>query len=433
MQYFVYIGKDSKTINLFSKLSIGVFYAASNCNQAIKVLDKIREKYDTALFFEQINLSQDIANIHYMRKKYPGLYMVLVIDSLSKEEAPEYLKAGINNTIKYETNPESLQALSTFLKHRKDQKIQALQLKTQNLNAFRLPLWKRAFDIVFSGMALLCLSPLLILTALAIRLESKGPIIYKSKRVGSNYLIFDFLKFRSMYTDADKHLKDFNTLNQYQQEEEQEEALGIENEELKDFNGMPRESIFKFMEFDEVKDNMIIRKNRSQYVMIIQCSGVNYDLMSEDEKIAVEEGFVQFLNTLRFPIQLYIQTRSLNLRDIVDEYKNKVSEIAQDIEKVKTRIQAAKDTKNERLLQKLQFEKTRKERVLDYGLDITEYVARMSLNKNVLQQRTYLILSYYASEAGASADTPQEEIDGMCFSELYTRAQTAITSFRSNK
>ena len=222
-------------------------------------------------------------------------------------------------------------------------------------------------------------------------------------------------------------------MNNRKEEEEQEAALGIENEELKDFNGMPRESIFKFMEFDEVKDNMIIRKNRTQYVMIVQCSGVNYDLMSEDEKIAVEEGFVQFLNTLRFPIQLYIQTRSLNLRDIVDEYKNKVSEIAQDIEKVRARIQAAKDTKNERLLQKLQFEKTRKERVLDYGLDITEYVARMSLNKNVLQQRTYLILSYYASEAGASADTPQEEIDGMCFSELYTRAQTAIRSLQASE
>lgn len=72
----------------------------------------------------------------------------------------------------------------------------------------------------FQGMAILCLSPLLIFTALAIRLESKGPIIYKSKRVGSNYQIFDFLKFRSMYTDADKHLKDFNALNQYQQEDE---------------------------------------------------------------------------------------------------------------------------------------------------------------------------------------------------------------------
>ena len=222
MQYFVYIGKNSKTIDRFSQLSTGVFYAVSNCNKAINALDKIREKYDTVLFFEQANLSQDIVDIRYMRKKYPGLYMVLVIDTLSKEEASEYLKAGINNTIKHETTQEALNDLSTFLRRRKEQKIKALQLKTQNINVFKLPLWKRAFDIIFSGIAILCLSPLLILTALAIRIESKGPIIYKSKRVGSNYQIFDFLKFRSMYTDADKHLKDFNALNQYQEEEEED-------------------------------------------------------------------------------------------------------------------------------------------------------------------------------------------------------------------
>lgn len=222
-------------------------------------------------------------------------------------------------------------------------------------------------------------------------------------------------------------------MNNKKQEEQEEEALGIENENLKDFNGMTRESIYKFMEFDEVKDNMIIRKNRTQYIMVIQCSGVNYDLMSEEEKIAVEEGFVQFLNTLRFPIQLYIQTRSLNLRDIVEEYKEKVSIMAQDIEKVNAKIQTAKDTKNERLLQKLQFEKRRKERVLDYGMDIAEYVARMSLNKNVLQQRTYLIISYFASESGANSETPPEEVDSMCFSELYTRAQTVMRSLQASE
>lgn len=231
MQYFVYIGKSTKTIELFSKLSIGVFYATPNCNKAIKVLDKIREKYDTALFIEKADLSQNIADIRYLRNKYPGLYMVLVVNSLSKEEAPEYLKAGINNTIKYGTTQESFKDLSTFLKRRKEQKFEALQLKTQNINAFHLPLWKRVFDIFFSGMALICLSPLLILTALAIRIESKGPIIYKSKRVGSNYQIFDFLKFRSMYTDADKHLKDFNALNQYQQEEEEQDIWGEEVDE----------------------------------------------------------------------------------------------------------------------------------------------------------------------------------------------------------
>ena len=54
MQYFVYIGRHNKTIELFSKLSTGVFYAAPNCYKATKVLDKIREKYDAALFIEQV-------------------------------------------------------------------------------------------------------------------------------------------------------------------------------------------------------------------------------------------------------------------------------------------------------------------------------------------------------------------------------------------
>ena len=116
---------------------------------------------------------------------------------------------------------------------------------------------------------------------------------------------------------------------------------------------LSQESIYKFMEFDEVKDNMIIRKNREQYVMVIQCQGVNYDLMSEEEKISVEEGFVQFLNTLRFPIQLYIQTRSLNLRDIVEEYKDRIKAMEQEIEQLDVKIREAEMKGNVAQAQKL--------------------------------------------------------------------------------
>ena len=171
-------------------------------------------------------------------------------------------------------------------------------------------------------------------------------------------------------------------------EEEPEEEEETVDESLGTFRGLSKESIYKFMEFDEIKDNMIVRKNRNQYVMVIQCQGVNYDLMSEEEKIAVEEGFVQFLNTLRFPIQLYVQTRSLNLKDIIDEYKEKVSEIAIDIEKLNSRIANAKTKGNEKLKQKLEFEKLRKTRVLEYGIDISDYVGRMSLNKNILDRKS---------------------------------------------
>ena len=143
-------------------------------------------------------------------------------------------------------------------------------------------------------------------------------------------------------------------VNKKKEEEPEEEV--IEDESLGTFRGLSKESIYKFMEFDEIKDNMIIRKNRTQYIMVIQCQGVNYDLMSEEEKVAVEEGFVQFLNTLRFPIQLYVQTRSLNLKDIIDEYKLKVSAIATDIEKLNSRIANAKAKGYEKLKERLEFE-----------------------------------------------------------------------------
>ena len=194
---------------------------------------------------------------------------------------------------------------------------------------------------------------------------------------------------------------------------------------------MKMESMNNFLEFDEIKDNMIIRKNRTQYVMVIQCQGVNYDLMSEDEKIAIEEGFVQFLNTLRFPIQLYVQTRSLNLRDIIEEYKVRMKAMEDDINKVKLKIEEATKKGNDELVEKLEFEERRKENVLEYGADIADYIGRLSLNNNILQQKTYVIVSYYTAEAGDLANYSKDEIDNLCFSELYTRCQSVTRTLAS--
>jgi hypothetical protein len=192
--------------------------------------------------------------------------------------------------------------------------------------------------------------------------------------------------------------------------------------------GLPKESIYSFMEFDDIKDNMIIRKNGQQYVMVIQCQGVNYDLMSEDEKIGVEEGFVQFLNTIRFPIQLYVQTRTLNLRDIVEEYKTKVRVLENDVTRLEIKLKDAKTRGKEAEVKNIEFQLRRKRNVLEYGADITDYVAKLSSNQNVLQQKTYIVVSYYASELGGVSTYSKDEIDNICFSELYTRSQSVIRS-----
>ncbi len=80
---------------------------------------------------------------------------------------------------------------------------------------YHMPLVKRLFDLLSSACALILLSPVFLLVALAIRMESKGPVFYYSWRIGTGFQAFKFYKFRSMYTGADARLKDLKHLNQY--------------------------------------------------------------------------------------------------------------------------------------------------------------------------------------------------------------------------
>lgn len=221
MLYYIYIGSNRIIIDHLSRVTGGMFMAVSSCNKAAKVIDSIRERYNTSILYERNDVEGDCQDIAFLHKRYPRVYTILITDELPKEEIKLYLQAGVNNTLTPQASEESLQEMTKFLKLRKEHRIQEFsQTHRKLLNTYHTPAWKRTFDVLFATGALVVLSPLLIATAIAIRMESKGQIIYKSQRVGSNYQIFNFLKFRSMYTNADKRLKELNALNQYKIEEE---------------------------------------------------------------------------------------------------------------------------------------------------------------------------------------------------------------------
>lgn len=190
-----------------------------------------------------------------------------------------------------------------------------------------------------------------------------------------------------------------------------------------------RQSIFNFMEFDTIKDNMIIQKNASRYLMVVQCQGINYDLMSGIEKTGVEEGFVQFLNTLRFPIQIYIQTRSINLESSLTGYREKVKEVETKLRNMQMRYSQMRESGeySEEQLKRAFYEVTKQTNLYEYGKSILQDTEKMSLNKKILSKQYYIILPYLASEA-AGDDLDKKEIEGIAFSELYTRAQSLINS-----
>lgn len=188
-----------------------------------------------------------------------------------------------------------------------------------------------------------------------------------------------------------------------------------------------KESIFKFMEFDQIEDNMIIQKNGARYIMVIECQGINYDLMSQPEKISVEQGFLQFLNTLRHPIQIYVQTRTVNLNESIENYRKKVDEVAIELEKKKNiylkNLQSGLCTKEQ--LNREFYDVTKQTNLYEYGKDIIANTERMSLNKSVLNKKYYIIVPYYSEELGNNS-FDKEEIRNIAFQELYTKSQSVI-------
>lgn len=193
-----------------------------------------------------------------------------------------------------------------------------------------------------------------------------------------------------------------------------------------------KQSIMDFMDFDKIEDNMIVQKKGKRFLMIVECQGVNYDLMSRVEKIGVEEGFQQFLNTLRHPVQIYIQTRTINLESSISNYKNKVKQIEDRYNKMLYEYQSMKNagiySKDD--LDRYMFELTKQKNLLEYGKDIVTSTEKMSLNRNVLSKKYYIVVPYFSEEVG-NEKYDYEEIKNIAFSELYTKAQSVIRTLFS--
>ena len=191
-----------------------------------------------------------------------------------------------------------------------------------------------------------------------------------------------------------------------------------------------KQSILNFMEFDKIEDNMIIQKNGKKFVMVIECQGVNYDLMSGVEKTGVEEGFVRFLNTLRSPIQIYIQTRTVNLESSLNTYKSKITEIESKLIRMQQQYRMALEDEytSKQQTEQLFYEMTRLRNLYEYGKDVVSNTERMSLNKNILNKKYYVVISYYPDSELDKANMDEREIQAEAFSELYTRAQSLIRS-----
>jgi len=150
---------------------------------------------------------------------FNGVIIVLISLSNDKQLKLNAMQLKVHDFYIYPFPLSDLRERLNFLVKFKLIKPKLTEISKEVDIEYRVPFSKRLIDVLISGSMLLLLSPLLLIIAISVKLGSKGPIIYKSKRVGTGYKVFDFYKFRSMRTDADKMLIELSTKNQYANED----------------------------------------------------------------------------------------------------------------------------------------------------------------------------------------------------------------------
>ena len=264
----VYLGNNPETEERLKYIPGRLVQYTKNYKEAAAACSTHVSNEHFILFYEQTVQAEDVAAITYLKKKNKSIYIILLTHNLTTEDRKQYQKCGINDTLEAGASITEFNKKISFIADREASFFDEEQPKFRMLK-FKIPVWKRVFDIVFSLIAIILLSPIFILTAIAIRLESKGPVIFKSKRVGTNYTIFNFLKFRSMYIDAEERLQEVakEVGNQYAEKKEPEEEhtitapLGMEAEMMMMDMGMSSDMMISDDEVMLVGDDYVVAES----------------------------------------------------------------------------------------------------------------------------------------------------------------------------
>ena len=209
------LGTSDLSFDTLSKCDFGnnKVVPFSSFNELLKDHEKLGLNITAIVSEGEVMDTSGLMLYETIRKKKLNIPFFLLSDKLNQNLIGICLQAGVAEVFTKPLVRNTLEKRIGFmisnwehLQKKKDKKA---------ITVYKTPLLKRSFDVFFSGLALIMLSPFILIVLIMMKLESRGPVLYYSLRVGTGYRVFKFYKFRSMYVNADKRLKELQHLNQY--------------------------------------------------------------------------------------------------------------------------------------------------------------------------------------------------------------------------
>jgi lipopolysaccharide/colanic/teichoic acid biosynthesis glycosyltransferase len=223
---FLYIGGSETLAQCFSAyFRTGI--KADNFNVAKSLIQTEKNLDPDAIFFDQTLNERELQDFcAFLKEKKLYSKAILIYNDQKLDPAKvKFLKQNqlVDDVMNINSQHIDYSSKIQFLKRIKNRQngfiiSREIEAANKKIDLRIGSILKRQFDIVLASLLILMFLPIFILVAIAIKLESRGSVIYASPRAGRGYKIFKFYKFRTMETGADAKIQNLAHLNQYKSE-----------------------------------------------------------------------------------------------------------------------------------------------------------------------------------------------------------------------
>ena len=194
-----------------------------------------------------------------------------------------------------------------------------------------------------------------------------------------------------------------------------------------------------FLDFDEIKTigtenpvGLIVRDN--EYIGVIEVFGINFNLLSIAERDVLEDSFSRLLNGIDYPIQIYIQSKKIDIEQYINKYGARLEELKKEIEKTHNKIQFYYEN-NERLeeIPELEDKLNRLAAQFQYGVNVNNFIIEKCREKYMLEKKYYIVITHKHNSAKFNEKLSKEEELADAFFNIANKANSLISALQRAK
>lgn len=222
--HFMYIGQLTENFNLISAECFNGISVPSLAESKSLLAEMSKSgNIPSAVFIDLSVFVKDIQPfVDFLQKdsKLSSIPVILNIRNLSSDQLASFkAKRVVDELIDFKVELASIQDKISFLRRTKESLVERKGYIKPEYNSYSVykqsHFVKRVMDMIMSFSLLIILLPIFLIIALAVKLETRGPVFYKSYRAGRGYRIFKFYKFRTMKVGAERMINSIAHLNKY--------------------------------------------------------------------------------------------------------------------------------------------------------------------------------------------------------------------------